>query len=208
MKNIPEFKVSEEVARWAFEVKLRNNKDWFVAFTNPTAGPWKRIMAPNKKGIIGEVFRFPRDMDRPDLLLVNDNLKTIVIVEAKDTLPKLRLIDQVKKSSVVIKELENVLMTLSNNEFWAERSEYKVVPGLLWGSEQPTEQYEIKLCIQSYVAELESLNWSSSNDILTVEVQKKYAAERLDCCLSCFETKSGSVKRKDNDFIRSFSFVK
>ena len=35
------FRLTEEIARWAFEVVCKNSSDWYIAFTNPTAGPWK-----------------------------------------------------------------------------------------------------------------------------------------------------------------------
>ena len=43
------FRLTEEIARWAFEIICRENPNWYVAFTNPTAGPWKTIKGLNKK---------------------------------------------------------------------------------------------------------------------------------------------------------------
>ena len=36
-------RVNEEIARWAFEIIFKKNDQWTIAFTNPTAGPWKTI---------------------------------------------------------------------------------------------------------------------------------------------------------------------
>ena len=53
MRNIN--KLNEEIARWAFEILFTDRSDWVIAFTNPTAGPWKTIKASNEFGEIGEV---------------------------------------------------------------------------------------------------------------------------------------------------------
>ncbi len=80
------FNSNEEIARWSTEVYLKNHVDlgWWVAFTNPTAGPWKKILALSEEGTFVEIHRFIREGERPDLILVNDKLKVVVIVEAKD----------------------------------------------------------------------------------------------------------------------------
>ena len=61
------YTINEEIVRWAFEVFLRNKSEdkWWVAFTNPTAGPWKKIEAPNNGGKLFEIYRFAREEDRP-----------------------------------------------------------------------------------------------------------------------------------------------
>lgn len=90
------FRLTEEIARWAFEVLLSKNPDWYIAFTNPTAGPWKRVTAINERGVEGEVHRFARDEERPDLLLISDKYEVVIIIEAKDSLPKLIKDKQIK----------------------------------------------------------------------------------------------------------------
>ena len=42
-------RLNEELARWAFEIKISENSDWEIAFTNPTAGPWKTVKALSLK---------------------------------------------------------------------------------------------------------------------------------------------------------------
>ena len=83
-------RLNEELARWAFEIIISNNTEWEIAFTNPTAGPWKTVKAhslkTNKKG---EVYRFILEEDRPDIIIYNDKLKSLIIFEAKDNLEKL-----------------------------------------------------------------------------------------------------------------------
>lgn len=133
VRSIIPYRMTEEVVRWRFELQLRNATDWWIAFTNPTAGPWKRLMGRNKSGEDGEVYRFPRDEDRPDVVAVNDKLKLVMIVEAKDTAPRLGAVDQVLKSSEVVTSLTTALAGLGSNPFWGDRAKYGVVAGLLWG---------------------------------------------------------------------------
>jgi hypothetical protein len=134
------YRLTEEIARWAFEVHLRRLPAWHVAFRNPTAGPWKRLMALDQSGAEGEVHRFLRDDNRPDLALVNDTLEVLVIVEAKGALPALLSAAQVTKSCDVVENLAATLMALEGNRFWGRRATYTVVPGLLWGAPAPTEE--------------------------------------------------------------------
>jgi len=129
------FSINEEIARWVTEVYVKNHQKlgWWVAFTNPIAGPWKKITALNGEGVPVEVYRFEREGERPDLILVNDEYKLIVVVEAKDTYQKIVANDQMKKSARVIEEISTILKTCAN-ENWAKRMEYKILPSFLWFS--------------------------------------------------------------------------
>ena len=54
MRNIN--RLNEEIARWAFEIIFKTNTSWHIAFTNPTAGPWKTIKSVSlQSGKEGEV---------------------------------------------------------------------------------------------------------------------------------------------------------
>ena len=131
------FNLTEELARWAFELRIEDLPDWQIAFSNPTAGPWKRVCASDAKGITGEVHRFGKSDLRPDLLLVNDALSAIVIVEAKPDLPALVQAKQVAKSCRVVNDLAVTLSGLGHNSHWNGRAEYQTVVGLLWGATVP-----------------------------------------------------------------------
>ena len=148
------FKLTEEIARYAFEVKIRNS-EWFLAFTNPTAGPWKKITASNLNGEIGEVYRFARDEERPDLLLVHDREKIVLILEAKDSLPKLITGKQLKKSAKVVLELARTLRGLKENEFWSHRTNYTILAGLLWGSEKRSKIRDVDEAIERFANALQ-----------------------------------------------------
>ena len=92
------FRLTEEISRWAFEIRCRESLDWYIAFTNPTAGPWKTIKGTDQFGKEGEVYRFELEQPRPDIILVNDKLRVIVIIEAKDSIEKLTSCYQAAKS--------------------------------------------------------------------------------------------------------------
>lgn len=152
MKPFPyQFNASEEIVRWAFEVHVNNNKvardNWFIAFTNPTAGPWKRVMAPDETGAMSEVARFGRDEERPDLVLASDTLHLTLIIEAKDDVRKLVAAAQMNKSINVIHELGKRLSE-STETPWGRRSGYPTVSAFLWGGSSP--QSEFDQVLQSY----------------------------------------------------------
>ena len=150
-------RLNEEISRWAFEIIFKQNKKWTIAFTNPTAGPWKTIKAnsllTNKNG---EVYRFILEEDRPDIIMYNDELKTVLIFEAKDSLIKLTDKTQYKKSAEVVIKLAKILYDKRNNDFWKGRENYKVILGLLWGAndehEHLTDIYDLFDLYQSLVA--------------------------------------------------------
>lgn len=127
------YEINEEIARWVTEVYIRNQQKngWWIAFTNPIAGPWKKINALNGEGVPVEIYRFEREGERPDLILVNDIYKLIIIIEAKDFYQKLVVDDQMKKSVRVIVDVSKILKDC-RNEYWVGRSAYKILPAFLW----------------------------------------------------------------------------
>jgi hypothetical protein len=127
------FEVNEEIARWTLEIFLYEHGDlgWWIAFTNPTAGPWKTISSINTDGKLEEIYRFTREENRPDLVLVNDELKIIVIMEAKEEVSSLLKNDQMIKSVEVIENMKKILSSLINKS-WLKRRSYKIIPGFLW----------------------------------------------------------------------------
>jgi hypothetical protein len=156
--------VSEEIVRWSFEIAVAKSHDWFIAFTNPTAGPWKRITAPNKNGKVGEVHRFQIDETRPDLVLVNDKLRQILIIEAKTTFSDLQKPIQLAKTSQLFLDLTHKLQEISNNEFWGNRRNYDYLLGLLWSAGDETENQVRETC-KSYLRNVSH----STKDIICIE---------------------------------------
>ena len=128
-------RLNEEIARWAFEIIFKKNDQWTIAFTNPTAGPWKTIKSNSlDDGSYGEVYRFILEEDRPDIVMYNDSLKVVIVFEAKDSITKLKEKEQSKKSAQVVCKLADILSSKGANPFWRGRENYKVITGLLWGS--------------------------------------------------------------------------
>ncbi len=145
-----EYRLTEEIARWAFEVRVKSNSAWNIVFTNPTAGPWKRLEAVNQAGQRGEVYRFDRDEARPDIVMVNDALKSVLIIEAKDTLAKLLAPSQVKKSCEVVLDMASVLQDIKDSEYWGERWGYRYFNSLLWGAQSTSDEAEIERALRAY----------------------------------------------------------
>lgn len=164
------FNISEEIARWVTEVYVRNHQSlgWWVAFTNPIAGPWKKITALNGEGVPVEVYRFEREGERPDLILVNDKYKLIVIVEAKDYYQKLIIADQMKKS---VRVIEGISLILKNcgNEHWEIRKDYKIIPSFLWFCEDP-----IKILTEDKIVRNNFIKYSNSDprDLLNIVISR------------------------------------
>jgi hypothetical protein len=145
--------VSEEIVRWAFEVSLNAGSKWNIAFTNPTAGPWKRVMAADSNGVVGEVHRFEIDEKRPDLIIYSDTYQIVVIIEAKTDLKGLADAKQIEKTSALYKNLEKLMRSKSGNSHWGKRSKYQYVLGLLWGKIEESEA-DINVMVRDYLAAL------------------------------------------------------
>lgn len=160
------YKLTEEIVRWRFELQIKNSANWWIAFTNPTAGPWKRLLGKSATGNFGEVYRFGRKEDRPDVVAVNDVDRTILIVEAKDEFSKLLLPAQVEKSCDVVSSLQRKLNTFNDNPFWGVRATYNVVAGLLWGADIDQSLKDISQLVNTYQRSLPTLS------IVAFETQK------------------------------------
>ena len=138
-----DYRLTEEIARWAFEIQCKQNTSWYIAFTNPTAGPWKAITAPNKDGKIGRIYAFDAKEKRPDIILINDHLKIIIILEAKNSYLSLITPEQCLKSTKVVSDIGKQLQKLRTDSYWGKRYMYNIILGLLWGSaeEKPSSTY-------------------------------------------------------------------
>lgn len=157
------YSISEEIARWSFEVFLdhKSGGKWWIAFTNPTAGPWKKITSKNEAGKLIEVYRFSREEDRPDIVAVSDEMKQIIIFEAKDYAHRLVGEVQMKKSAQVIVDMEKVLKAV-NVDAWNIRKVYDIIPGFLWFSESNEKAIaETKLVTQTFIEIRDELDQSS-----------------------------------------------
>jgi len=156
--------ISEEIVRWSFEISVNRSDDWFIAFTNPTAGPWKRITAPDSNGEKGEIHRFEIDETRPDLILVNDKTQLVLIIEAKTTFNDLQKPAQLAKTCQLFESLTLRLRNMSNNNFWGSRSKYEYSLGLLWSSGDESKSQISKTC-QDYLKNITAL----TKDIICIQ---------------------------------------
>lgn len=175
--------LNEELARWAFEIIFIKNTSWRVAFTNPTAGPWKTIKATSKTSYkVGEVYRFLLEEDRPDIIMYNDELQLILIIEAKDNIKKLLEEDQARKSADVVVKLSNILRSNGENLFWKGREYYKVVIGLLWGSTDKPESAHNKDRLYSLYKDL-----LKDEDVVLstviIGIETLYTSDNLHCSI-------------------------
>lgn len=173
--------LNEEIARWAFEIIFKTNTSWHIAFTNPTAGPWKTIKAVSlRSGKEGEVYRFILEEDRPDIILYNDSLRVVLIFEAKDSLEKLLERTQAQKSAAVVVKLANILRHKVTSDFWRGREKYRVILGLLWGSNNVPETDEEKEALYDCYHELID-GEASVTSALVIGVETLYRDGMLSC---------------------------
>lgn len=174
------FRLTEEISRWAFEIVCKESPDWYVAFTNPTAGPWKTIQGLDKNDKAGEVYRFELEETRPDIILVNDRLRLVIIMEAKDSIGKLTAQDQAEKSVKVVDALTTILKGCRRNPYWGRRADYPVITGLLWGAETPTSASSRDETFDEYYSEMCSCPQLDRRVIIGIETRRK--GDGLQCC--------------------------
>lgn len=187
------FSLTEEIARWAFEIHFPDDSDWKIAFTNPTAGPWKTIKATNpSSGKIGEVYRFELEETRPDIVLFNDTLEIIIIVEAKDTLTKLLSSSQIKKNIEVVDQLSRLLSGQSHNEFWGRRAKYSVITGLLWGEETPCNPKYYNALFDAHFEEMRKRKSMFRDFIIGVKTKRNQESLQCEIVAKCYCTSAES----------------
>lgn len=88
MSQPPQYKLTEEVVRQAVEVCFKQaTPSWQISFTNPTAGPWKKIRIGSY--VFGANLRYGKEEDRPDLILFAQQAGIFLILEAKDGIQEL-----------------------------------------------------------------------------------------------------------------------
>lgn len=189
-------RLNEEISRWAFEIKTEMLPDWKIIFTNPTAGPWKRIMCIDDFNNIGEVYRFQLEEERPDIIMINDKLEAVVIIEAKDSLDKLIEKSQINKTVEVTEIMAKMFKDKADNKFWGKRSKYTTYLGLLWGSETPSKKEEIDLLFQKHYRI--SKNKNDISDTVIIGIETIYNSEKnfIKCIPHYYYG-------QENDFINS-----
>lgn len=84
--SVRRFTLTEQVCLQTLLVLARRN-GWQEWFSNPTAGPWKKVMIPG----VGdrENIRFEKEEDRPDMIICSIAKRVMLVLEAKDDIRKL-----------------------------------------------------------------------------------------------------------------------
>ena len=188
------YRLTEEIARWAFEIKCSEAKDWYIAFTNPTAGPWKSMKCLNQNNVEGEIYRFGANEDRPDIVLINDKLQSVIIIEAKDSLHKLIEGEQANKSVKVADDISKMLKKCDSPSWGDKRRNYRVFLGLLWGCEDFDSKADTDNVISTYYKLMKEYNNIDSSKIINIITQKQN--EKLTCFLY--------IKNYEKDNIKNF----
>ena len=184
-------KMDEEVARWAFEVHLRSVDGCDSVFSNPTAGPWKRVMSSDELGDMHEVHRFARDEARPDLVLVSDEHRTVLIIEAKDELAKLAQPRQARKSAHVAVALASILRSRQTSPGWARRASYDCVLGLLWGASTPSTGQERQAVFHVYAELLSEMDGPIiTSRMLGIECLRLPGSSQITCAAFGWESEA------------------
>ena len=135
----------------------------------------------DNSGHEGEVYRFPLEENRPDIIMYNDQLETVLIIEAKDSLEKLLLNDQPTKSVKVVDDLAKMLIQKKDNPFWKNRTNYKVILGLLWGCENDSyDAASVKTLCNTYLSKIES-NTKDIDGNLIICVESLFKRNIVTC---------------------------
>lgn len=174
-----EYKLTEEIARWAFEISIKPKDEWYIAFTNPTAGPWKAIRAVDKGGNEGKIYTFDLKEKRPDIILINDRLNLIIIFEAKTNIDGLISEKQVAKSTKVVSDIGKMLQKMRDNPYWGKRYMYRIVLGLLWGKTNTVTEEVYDRLFEVYREEVLKCENIDKRIIFGIEAVK--VEEQLTC---------------------------
>ncbi len=167
MKPKFEYVITEEVVRFCFEIHLKSkSKDWAVAFTNPTAGPWKKIFAIEGTKKI-EIGRYEREEVRPDLILLSKSLRACIIIEAKDGFGKISTDMQMQKNIAVYLKEKKRLQAAPYLRKWVLQGDTLFVNGLLWFSTSRESAEQMKTLYKRYAQQ------QNNDPLLMVEVIKE-----------------------------------
>ena len=135
-----DYNLTESICDQAVVVSTKLN-GWTEWFSNPTAGPWKRIGIPGVSSLAGTGFE--REETRPDLILYHKSVKPkVLIIEAKDKIDK--LIDsanqnnQIKKTCQVVlpnmrTRLYELIKTSKDEELVKSLNSINFIPGYVIG---------------------------------------------------------------------------
>jgi len=147
-----QYVLSEQVCLQCLIVNLKGS-GWMEWFSNPTAGPWKKMRIPGAPE--SEEMRFRKEVDRPDLIMCEPLRQVILVLEAKDNPQDLISGTQIRKSVRVFKDVFRRIKTIletSGNIVHMSLSEALLLCGYLFPSVSDAAE------ITHLLRELESLH--------------------------------------------------
>jgi len=135
------YTINEEIIRQTLEVKFRINSktynDWYICFSNPTAGPWKNILFVTQKGEIIKIGSYEKEEKRPDLIIFSRNNKSVLIIEAKE-----KIEDLIKEKDKIIKTFDKEEKKLKSLPLiQGEINDFEILYGLVFYSLNPIVDY-------------------------------------------------------------------
>jgi hypothetical protein len=144
--------LSEEIVRWVFELEILKSTSRLVLFTNPTAGPWKRVVVKTDK-VEYELFRFGRDEERPDVIALCDARRLLLIIEAKERVEQFNA-DVIRKTFELTRRFKELFANYDKHEDWLSRREYTVQAGFLFGAHGDAEATKAAATLKRHIGEL------------------------------------------------------
>jgi len=106
-----DYTLTEPVCLQAVIISLKS-RGWDEWFSNPTAGPWKRIRIPGVQNL--KDIGFEKEETRPDLIVYNAKNSVVLVLEVKDNIEK--LIDVTNNNHQLIKTIsvfDNIITRLT-----------------------------------------------------------------------------------------------
>ena len=130
-----DYVLTEEIARQTVEVIFNLfGEEWFICFSNPTAGPWKLIRLWTPKGP-REVSPYLKEDVRPDLVLQSFKSKILIYLEAKKHVTELLGQAQLQKSARMFQsEIGRFRRHLDD---WEPDAEYLHLTGFVFPTNNP-----------------------------------------------------------------------
>ena len=196
-------RLNEEISRWAFEIKINTLNNWEIIFTNPTAGPWKKITCYNKFNKKEEIYRFQLEEERPDIIMINDDLNIIIIIEAKDNLNKLLDKTQLMKTIEVTENMAKMFKE-NENENW-KRNNYTTILGLLWGADEPNSKESIELLFNNHYKIIKEKSNIYHNTLFGVETLYNKNTNSIKCFDNYYGSDNELITKIKNSFFEIFN---
>lgn len=152
-----DYNLTESICDQVVVVSTKLN-GWIEWFSNPTAGPWKRIGIPCVSSLAGTGFE--KEETRPDLILYHKSVKPkVLIIESKDKIDK--LIDSANQNNQIKKTCQGVLpnmrtrlyeliKTSTDKELVQSLNSINFIPGYVIGDSKD---------IQAKISELKKLHF-------------------------------------------------